>query len=368
MTLESTNSPNEMNEPTTSAEFPVRGWWRILYSLFVVALPAFSFWVVPALKPEWQSGDLQDYLALLLQPEASLFFLILLTYSVICYLLLLIIPDRSSSVFATRLGIYAGVLLALQYSVVMFLYLSDNKYSFTVFLLWLFPLYYTRIDQWTVRKWGRQRARLGLMVLILLASVIVAVINREQFYPLFLALVGLVIAAPFWSFLIAGQAALWLIRNYETPFSMPRGLGVTAWLAAYGIAWRYDILKMFELYSRLPTEPPNCYIATAAAHGHPTFVGSQTVQLTNGESMQVNRQLQIFKCAELALLAVAPRLHKILRKMYDLIGKPLARKIQHPILADAAYLFLKPFEWMAKFILRLIIGNAQFDSISIYSK
>jgi len=279
MTLEPTTDQSEMDDSTKAQQFPIHGWWRVLYSLFVVALPAFSFWVIPALKPEWQSGDLQDYLALLLQPEASLFFLILLTYSVICYLLLLIIPDRSSSVFAIRLGIYAGVLLALQYSVVMFLYLSDNKYSFTVFLLWLFPLYYTRIDQWAVRKWGRQRARLGLMVLILLAIVIVAVINREQFYPLFLALIGLVIAAPFWSFLIAGQAALWLIRNYETPFSMKRGLGVTAWLAAYGLSWRYDILKMYELYSELPLVPPTCYIATAAAHGHPTFVGSRTVQL-----------------------------------------------------------------------------------------
>ena len=362
MTLEST--PDLHQEESASPGFPISGWWRVLYSLFVVALPAFSFWVIPALKPEWQSGDLQDYLALLLQPEASLFFLILLTYSVICYLLLSILPDRSSSVFAIRLGIYAGILLALQYSAVMFLYLRDNKYSFTVFLLWLFPLYYTRIDQWAVRKWGRQRARLGLMVLILLAIVIVAVINREQFYPLFLALVGLLIAAPFWSFLIAGQAALWLIRNYETPFSMQRGLGVTAWLAAYGIAWRYDILKMFELYSRLPTQPPNCYIATAAAHGHSKFVGSRTVQLTNGESMHVNRQLQIFKCAELALLAVAPRLHKILRNMYDLIGKPLARKIQHPILADAAYLFLKPAEWMACAILKMIVPEV--DPASIY--
>ena len=125
---------------------------------------------------------------------------------------------------------------------------------------------------------------------------------------------------------------------------------------------------MYELYAELPPVPPNCYIATAVAQGHPKFVGSRTVQLADGQSMQVNRQLQIFKCAELALMAVTPQLHKVMRKMYDLIGKPLASKIQHPILADAAYLLLKPFEWMAKFVLRLIIGNAQFDSISIYSE
>ena len=134
MSLEA--NPDQPHDQTTSHNFPLSRVRRVLYGMFVVALPAFSFWVIPALKPEWQSGDLQDYLALLLQPEASIFFLVLLAYSVLCYLLLLMDPDRFASVLAIRLGIYGGVQLALQYSVVIFLYLSDNKYSFTVFLLW----------------------------------------------------------------------------------------------------------------------------------------------------------------------------------------------------------------------------------------
>jgi len=176
---------------------------------------------------------------------------------------------------------------------------------------------------------------------------------------------GIVASGPFWSFLIAIRASAWLLEYHETNLTLPRGLGIVAWLAAYLAAWRYDILKMHELYAQLPPVPPDCYIATAAAHGHANFVGSKTVQLANGNSMQVNPQLQIFKSAELALLAVAPRVHKPLRKTYDLIGKPLARMIRYPLLADAAYLSLKPFEWLARFALKMIVP--EFKSTSIYN-
>ncbi|HUG33798.1 MAG TPA: DUF6688 family protein [Anaerolineales bacterium] len=355
---------NQMESPI-SARFPVRGWWRVLYGFFVIALPSFSFWLIPFLYPEWQTGELDAYLRLLLQPEASIFFLILLAYSVICYLLLLINPVRFPSSFVIRFGVYSGVILALQYSLILFLYLRDEKYSFAVFLLWLFPLYYPAIDTWAIGKWGMRRARFGLAVLILIAVVIVAAINREEFYPLFLALVGLVIAAPFWSFLIAVQAAIWLIRNHETGLTFPRGLGVTTWLAAYGVAWRYDILKMYKLYSRLPTAPPDCYIATAAARGHPTFVRSWEVTLAGGESMRVNGQLQTLKGAELALMAVAPRSHRLVRKLYDRVGRRLARRIQHPLLADVAFLTLKPMELLAGIILKRFIPD--MDTMSIYN-
>lgn len=366
MSLEST--PDLTREETASSKFPVIGGWRVLYGLFVIALPSFSFWVIPGLKPEWQSGELDAYLALLLQPEASIFFLALLAYSIICYILLLIHADRFSPFFMVRLGIYTGVFLALQYTILLGLYLFQDRYSFLILLLWLFPLYFPKIYRWAARKWGRQSARLGLTVFILIAIVIVAVINREQFFPLFLALIGLVIAAPFWSFLIAGQAALWLYKNHETGLSLSRGLGLTAWLSGYVAAWRYDILKMYELYAQLPTAPPDCYIATAATHGHAQFVGARTVQRSDGKTMQVNEQLQILKCFELALLAFNPLLHKILRAIYDEVGKSLARKIQNPFLADIAYLLLKPFEWLTGAVLKVIVP--EIDSIykGIYAK
>jgi len=368
MALETVPDENLIEESSGFPRFPVNEWWRVLYGLFVIALPAFSFWAIQVLKPEWQSGELDAYLALFLQSEASIFFLLLLTYSIACYILLLINPDGYSSLFVVRFGVYTGVLLALQYSVILFLYLIDNKYSFAIVLLWLFPIYFPKSYRWAVSKWDTRRVLSSLGILVLIAVLIAVAYYREPFLPLFLAFVALIIAAPFWSFLIASQAAIWLFKNYETMVTLPRGLGVTAWLAAYAVAWRYDILKMYELYAKLPTAPPNCYIATAAAHGHPKLVRSWAVQLANGKSMRANNQLQILKCAELALMAIAPRLHKLLRTIYDVIGKSLAQKIQNPFLADVAYLMLKPFEWIAKFCLRLIIGDVKSISIGLYSK
>jgi len=355
-------------EESALSKFPVSGWWRVLYGLFVVALPTFSFWVIPALKPEWQSGETDAYLVLLLQPEASIFFLALLAYSIICYILLLIDADRFSPFFVVRLGIYTGVFLALQYTIILGLYLFDDRYSFLLLLLWFLPFYFPRIYRWAVNKWGRGETLSGILLFCVVAFVTSVIIFRQLFAPFLIIWVGLVAAAPFWSFLIAVQAAIWLYKNNESKFAALHGLGITAWLASYAFAWRYDTLKMYELYAQLPLRPPDCYIATAASWGHPWFVGAWTVGSEEGKLISVNRQLQVLKCAELALMAICPRWHQPLRKAYDGIGKSLARRIQNPFLADLAYLCLKPFEWLAGVVLRLIVPETDSIASKMYTK
>ncbi len=366
MTLESPQHPNGMSEPIHSSDFPVRGWWRIFYGLFLLVIPAFSFWAVQALKPEWQSGDREAYVALFLQAEPSVFFLVLLAYSILCYVLLLFDAGRFAEFFVVRFGIYIGVLLALQYTILLGMYLFNNERSLAILLVWFFPLYFPRFYRTGIAQWIKRFIRLWMIAVVLSAYIVIAYIIQEQaILPMFLALLGIIASAPFWSLLIAIQASVWLIKYHESNFTLARGLGVTAWLAGYVAAWRYNILKMYELYAELPPVPPDCYIATAASQGHPCFVGSKTMQLAGGKFMQVNRQLQIFKFTELALIAVLPRFHKMLRGIYDSMGRPLARTIRHPLVADAAYLLLKPFEWMAGFILRRLVP--EIDSISIYN-
>lgn len=365
MTLESPNNLNELSEPANSTGFPVRGWWKIFYGTLLLVIPIFSFWAVQALKPEWQSGDRDAYLTLLLQPEASLLFFVLFAYSILCYILLLLNADRFAGFFAVRFGIYSGVLLALQYTIILGMYLFNTPNSLAILLVWFFPLYFPRLYRSGVAKWIARFIRPWMIAVVLIAYIVIAYFIQEQaILPVFLVLLGIVASAPFWSLLIAIQASIWLLQNHETDITLPRGLGVTAWVAAYVAAWRYDILKMYEMYAELPLVPPNCYIATAAANGHPKFVGSWKVNLASGKSMQVNRQLQIFKFAELALMVVAPNGHNVLRKTYDSIGKPLARTIRRPLLADTAYLLLKPFEWAAGYILKRFVPEV--DSVSIY--
>lgn len=366
MTLEPTNSPDEMNELTDPNRFPVRGWWKIFYGLFLLVIPAFSFWAVQALKPEWQSGDREAYVTLFLQAEASVFFLVFLAYSIICYILLLFDADRFAAFPVVRLGIYTGILLALQYTILLGMYLFNNDRSLAILLVWFLPFYVPRLYRSGVAKWFARFIRPWMIAVVLIAYIVIAYFIQEQaILPVFLVLLGIIASAPFWSLLIAIQASVWLFEHHETKFTLPRGLGIIAWVAGYAAAWRYNILKMYEMYSELPLVPPNCYIATAAAQGHPNFVGSRTVQLINGNSIQVNRQLQVFKCAELALLAVTPNAYRVLRKAYDSMGKPLARTIRYPFLADGAYLLLKPFEWIAGYLLKRLIP--EIDSISIYN-
>ena len=366
MQIEPIPEQTTAREPANSLPFPVSWWGRILYGLFVTVLPAFSFWATDLFKPEWQNGNLSSYIILLLFPAASLWFFPLLAYSIICYLLLLLGPARFSQSFVVRAGIYTGILLALHYSLVVLVYSLDSDILLIV-IIWISPFLFWPAHRWAVSKRTAAQVNTVLWILALSALFISAIFTRGS--TLALVLVVLTMAAPFWSFLLALRAGLWLFRNYETSLNLPRGFGLTAWLGAYLAAWRFDILKMYELYAALPpTPPPDCYIATAAARGHPQIVGARTVERADATVMLVNAQLQLFKCAELALLGIRPGWHKNLRKVYDVLGKPLARKIQHPFLADMAYLLLKPAEWLARRLLTMVIPEIDSLAETLYTK
>ena len=65
--------------------------------------------------------------------------------------------------------------------------------------------------------------------------------------------------------------------------------------------------------------------------------------------------MRYLKCAELVLAHVAPRGHCVCRRIYDLVGPVLAAILVHPMLADMAYLSLKPAEWVARGGLALLL-------------
>ena len=353
----------EGREPSVSLPFPTSAWGRLVYSLFITLLPGFSFAATYLIMPEWQNGQLGSYIILLLLPKASWWFFPFLAYSIVCYLLLLLAPTRYAQSFVVRAGIYTGVLLALHYSILALIYALDSD-AYVIILVWVFPSLFSLAYRWASSKWAV--AKVNQVLFLFLAGVLLigALISKGSIFVLIL--IGLMMAAPFWSFLMAVRVAVWLYKTQETRLSLQRGLGFASWLAVYVAAWRYDILKMYELYAQLPPQPPECYVATAAARGHPQFVRARTVQLADGKLMQVNRQLQLLKCAELAVLAIHPSLHRSLRKMYDIAGKWLARRIQNPLLADVAYLLLKPCEWSVKSILQWIVPEIEAISKRMY--
>jgi hypothetical protein len=312
------------------------------------------------LKPEWQSGKFTDYVALLLLPNVALFFFPFLVYAMVCMSLLLIAPRRFAPHFVVRFGIYTGAILALHYAVLTtgtdFLIISTISAAILI------------LGKWLLGKIKSRLVAIGIILLLILLAALGAMlwghIEIQQLW--FIALIAILSASPFLCLAIGVVTSLKLLKLYETKtFTTRHGLSLVAWLAAYGLAWRFSVLKAIEVYQALPPSPPDCYIATAAARGHKSLVQAQPVALPTG-LLWVNPQLRNFKCAELALMALLPRLHRPLRKMYDLIGKALARRLTHPFLADLAYLTLKPFEWLARLALKALVPEIDQYARTLY--
>lgn len=118
--------------------------------------------------------------------------------------------------------------------------------------------------------------------------------------------------------------------------------------------WLGSIYNARRIYSELPEEPPpGCFVVTAAAHGHPILVGPFVPIERGGLVRRANIQLLTFWELERCWTVRLPRSHQAFRRVYNPVGRKLARFIARPWLADAAYLALKPAEWLAALTLKL---------------
>jgi len=138
-------------------------------------------------------------------------------------------------------------------------------------------------------------------------------------------------------------------------FTLAQLLGMAAWLAAYAGAWRIAWTTMLQQYAALPKSPPSCYIATAAARGHPWLVRAEQRFGPDGRAYRVNDQMRYLKAGELLLAVTCPSLHRLCRTIYDRLGPRLAACLVHPLLADAAYMALKPAEWLCRLLIAMLL-------------
>jgi len=164
--LDQENITPVQEEPVVSLPVPRKIWGRILFGLFVTVIPAITFFGVEALRPDWQNGRFESYIALFLQPEASLLFFALLAYSVICYLFLLAAPVYFSRFLFVRLGIYTGTLLALQYSIISLVY-SFVLVLYFIILIWIAPFVLIFLYRLALKKWASDKVNKSLLILTL---------------------------------------------------------------------------------------------------------------------------------------------------------------------------------------------------------
>ena len=363
-----------MNEQPSPLPVPRSIGGRLLYALVTVALPIPCFLLADLLKPDWQSGRPNDYAAILLGTSVSPYFAPFLAYAVLCLLLLLIAPRRFSCFLAVRLGIYGGFVMALQYVVLLVVALSATTVLVPIGIglaLGGTPFVVAWVSGKLQRRYGTALTlRIAAGLLIALALLVVAGLLLDLGWRiaggvLYIAVAG----AAFWCLDVAAVVSFRLLRDYELNASLSAWhvVGPLAWLGAFGVAWRMAVLRMGEVYARLPTQPPECYIATAAANGHPRLVRSWPAMAQAGRPFRANRQLQRFKLAELALQAAWPAGHRLLRRAYDALGSRLARRLRHPLLADAAYLLLKPLEWGSWAVLRTLLPQADALAVRLYA-
>ncbi|MGN6544148.1 MAG: DUF6688 family protein [Aureliella sp.] len=358
---------------------PISTRCRIVLWLYGAMMPLICFaFTTRGAGPfhEWQSGNFSAYAAQLLRPSAWLPFTLWLSFSIVALSCWAFQPS-SARHWWVRLGLYSGVILALQYWVIVVSCTSVVTLIMSAFVL---PVVFTvSILLEALAKNCKRFQIWHLLCLTSLAAVGAAVF---RFLPenliepaLFMCLVALA-AAPTLC-LIAYVRAAWAVStSTRSQLDKPyRFIGAfVCWLLGWLISWRFAVQAMFDEYSRLPVNPPNCYFANAAAHAHQWLGGrrglperrqflAENAQVVFAEATLTMKRL---KFLELALLATAPRVHRFIRRYYDRWGKPAARYCsRHVWFADLTCVGLKPVEALAE-IVRIAAGVPYERMAAIY--
>jgi hypothetical protein len=279
-------------------------------------------------------------------------------------------PATYSGRFFVRLGLYTGAVLSLQHALLLAVgggsVMDKESFEFLGFgvIATAVPLGAWWILKKCMRRWGRRKTWICFLVVMGsfygAAIVFFNVVDRDiaeiLCAPYILFPILFLAAGPFWS------SAIYIWLSVQA-FREARGragrrwikiLSCLGWVGGYMVAWKVSIYSAMKFFATLPKEPPDCYIATAAAKGHRRIVNSEEVVLHDGRVVRVNAQMRYLKCAELMLKAVAPGLHRICRRVYNALGSVLAKGLVRPVLADAAYFMLKPLEWFSWAVVKVV--------------
>ena len=354
---------------------------RIILVYVAVVIPVMSFllaWNEAPNHPEWRSGELHALLSYFLTVRYGYAMLPLLGYSMVSMLLVTFARKRFGKWFAARFGVYTGVALGMHYTAIFTVSITSAPtwwaviprvpfiavFAFCAAAIGLAIAHGTvLLSVWLYRQMGLKRfliLSIGLMVSFTLFSFLFSGADGPLdglLVPLLVVFFVSLLCGPFWFLAAYTYLAIGLVREHweRGQFRIGQMLFVFTWLGGYLAACRASLELAYVEYQKLPATPPDhCYIATAAARGHRIVVRSHVIELGDGRRMIVNRQLQTLKYGEIALRALSPNSHRTLRRIYDWLGPKLACRLTPPLLADAAYLLLKPCEWCTALALNVL--------------
>ena len=297
----------------------------------------------------WQSGNIPDYVAMLLTWPALLPFVPLICFSAMCLTAYCIRPTLARTP-VVMIGIAGGAVLALQYfafvclvtpfiSVAVALVIGPLVAGGAYCLCHFAPL----IKRFTIRH---------VLILTTVAAVLSAMLlttnaQREVssvFYAFAVALFWCAVAAPTLNAITYVRVCIYALKDRgKIGLGIPLIGGIVGWIVSWAVSWKFGVDAMITEYSKLPVTDPSCYVSSAAAHGHRKFVRSQWHPMGC-----VNLQMQRLKFLEFALAVAAPKLHQRIRQIYNERGPTLARVCKSNVwFADATYITLKPLELCA---------------------
>jgi len=301
----------------------------------------------------WQDGRWKTKVSLLLSLPVMLPFLPGILFSIVSLGCLCIRPESHKYLWV-KTGIYTGAILSTHFclltaiatdGVVLFLGLATivigGPIAYGLFAI--LGAFSKNID---IKRFSIQ-AMMSIVLLIALGITLFQLFGPEFFAPLANVILGFLGTPAFCAVTYVLTAGRIAFIKQKTKY--PKGFFfiLTGWMVHYFAAWQIAIKLMTDEYSKLPATMPSggCFISSAAAWGHPVLVRT----FPNQGDRKVNRQMQDVKILEFSLQVIAPKTHRILRRIYNRIGPKLASVFRRsPYLADLAFVAFLPFQFAGK--------------------
>lgn len=145
---------------------------------------------------------------------------------------------------------------------------------------------------------------------------------------------------------------------------VPSSLGFEVWYLRLGFLY-LSLLYIIELKNSLDkfikkiVPGDSHYLCTVSVKGHKKLVKPLKSGIRGTHIILVNRQLLIANAFENILEQYTPKLHKIIRDIYDKYGYPLSKHINTSWSADLVYILMKPLEWFFLLILYTVEQNPE---------
>ena len=257
--------------------------------------------------------------------EALPTFLTVCAVAVAGYLLLRFLGEKLSPLVAALC--YGGVFLGLALIGMLVVQMAAQITEVSTILLLLFPFNYVlcvvRLMRGTVARYAAQMA-------------------QTHYDNRFLQ----------WCQRLLSRSASFLLVSFL--LAVPLLLVITAILLLFGqqpdaAVRMFTETAEWTLSQQIP--PPRLdyqghYLCTVAACGDEKVVKPLRAGKRRGRLIVVNRQLLVANAFEDLLAERAPRLHRVVRGVYDRIGLPISKHVTTKRRSNAVYYLMKPLEWL----------------------